>query len=111
MWAATRHRPRLWFFAAAVAFVVVLALLFGAAKVSFQTVRRGGVTCGSLVKPIDAEVFGVAGTNPRPCAGSHDGDLCIALAGLVTSGLVIVAVVRSRPGRRDERTTEALTDA
>jgi hypothetical protein len=79
--------------------LLVVGLLFAATKVAVHTVYRDHLNCGSAVKPVDVEAFGPAGTNPRPCAGSHDGDLGIALACLVASSLVIVAVVRSRRGR------------
>jgi hypothetical protein len=100
-----------WVFAAAVSIFVVVGLFFAAARVAVHTVDRAGVNCGSVVKPLDVEVVGPAGTNPRPCEGSHSGDLGITLTCLVTSGLVLVAVVRSRPRRRGERETEVMTAA
>jgi hypothetical protein len=106
-----RERPTLWLCAASVSMLLVVGLLFGAGKVAVRSAYRDHLNCGSVVKPLDMEVVGPPGTNPRPCEGSHDGDLGIALACLGASGLVIVAVVRSRPGRRGERTTEATTAA
>jgi hypothetical protein len=89
--------------------LLVLGLLFGAGKVAIRSVHRDHTNCGGVVKPLDVEAFGPPGTNPRPCEGSHNRDAGIALAGLVASAVVIVAVVRSRPGKRGERTTEAMT--
>jgi hypothetical protein len=91
--------------------LIVVGLLFAATKVAVHAVHRDDLNCGSVVKPVDVEAFGTSGTNPRPCAGSHDGDLGIAVACLVASSLVIVAVVRSRPAKRGERTSDAMTAA
>lgn len=86
--------------------LLVLGLLFGAGKVAVRSVYRDHLNCGSVVKPLDVEAFGPPRTNPRPCEGSHNRDAGIALAGLVASGLVIVAVVSSRPGKRGEPVTD-----
>jgi len=61
------------------------------------------VNCGSVVKPLDVEAFGPAGTNPRPCSSAHDADAGLVLALLATVAGVIVVVVRSRPGRPEKR--------
>jgi hypothetical protein len=100
-----------WRCATSVLLLLVLGLLFGAGKVAVRSVHRDHLNCGSVVKPLDVEAFGPPGTNPRPCEGSHNRDAGIALAGLVASGLVVVAVVRSRPGKRGERTTDTITAA
>ena len=98
-----------WRCAASVSMLLVLGLLFGTGKVANSSVHPDHTNCGSVVKPLDVEAFGPPGTNPRPCEGSHNRDAGIALACLVASGLVLVAVVRSRPGKRGERTTAAMT--
>jgi hypothetical protein len=54
---------------------------------------------------METEVFGPAGTNPRPCAGSHTRDFGVAVALLAVAGVVAAAIVRSRPDRHRGRTT------
>jgi membrane protease YdiL (CAAX protease family) len=91
-----------WRAVATIAALAVLGVLFAAAHISLRTVSRDGVDCGSALKPIDAEAFGPAGTNPRPCSGAHDADAVVALALVAVAGVVVVVVVRSRPGRATE---------
>jgi hypothetical protein len=104
-------RAKVWLYATAVSMLLVAVLLFAAAMASVHSVDRNHVNCGSMVKPLDVEVDGPPGTNPRPCRGAHAGDVGIALVCLAASGLVFVVVVRSRPGQRGERTNEATTNA
>lgn len=88
-----------WFAASATALLLALALFSVAVRVSTRTFMRNGAPCGSVVKPIDAEVVGPPGTNPRPCEGTHATDTGIALALVAGAGALTFAVVRSRPGR------------
>jgi hypothetical protein len=80
--------------------VAAVIFIFFAVGLSLRSVHQNGRSCGSLLKPIDLEQNGPAGTNPRPCEGAHDIDLAIALA-LVATGVVGV-IVSTRSRRRGD---------
>jgi hypothetical protein len=78
-------------FAIGLTILLAVGLLAVAVDISFHTVHRDGVDCGSVVKPIDVKADGPPGTTSRPCSGAHNAAAVIALV-LVTAvvGPVIV---------------------
>lgn len=100
--ADTRLSPTIWRYATAISVLLVVGLLFAAAKIATHSVDRNGLNCGSVVKPSDVEAFG-PGTNVRPCGGTHDADLGMTLLLLLTAGVVIVVLVRCRPEVSDDQ--------
>jgi hypothetical protein len=88
-----------WLGSAIAATLVAVTLLVVAVHISTRDVARDHVSCGSVVNPIDTEVFGPPGTNPHPCSNAHDADTAVALMLLIATSGLVIAVVRTRPGR------------
>ena len=95
----TRDASALWLGTAIGATLIAVALVVVALHLSTRTVTRAHLSCGSVIKPIDPEVLGPPGTNPRPCSNVHDGDAAISVVLLIAAIGLVIAVVRSRPGR------------
>lgn len=88
-----------WLGAAIAATLVAVTLLVVAVRISTRGVSRDRVSCGSVVKPIDIEEIGPPGTNPHPCSNAHDADTAVAVVLLIAASGLVIAVVRTRPGR------------
>jgi hypothetical protein len=81
--------------------VVAVALLVIGLAIAVRPTENNGADCGSVLAPSDVEFFGRAGTEPRPCRGSHDNDARLAVvwltgAGIFGTGLAISSMVRTR---------------
>jgi hypothetical protein len=81
----------------------VAALLAFGLTFALRPASRGGAHCGNVLMPTDVEQFGPAGTEPRPCRGSHDSDAQIAVLALVGAALIgtglAVRLALTRPTR------------
>ena len=71
-----------------VSMCAVAAMLAFGLTFALRPASHGGAHCGNVLMPADVEQFGSAGTEPRPCRGSHDNDAQIAVLALVGAALI-----------------------